>query len=104
MVINKEIMDINLLLLDIKKSYKAYLKKQGINLKIKLIDDDIYLYADYNKLKQVLIKNKNVFVPQIEQVEYENEKTIIENIDENKRIITLTPYGRKYEEICEAVL
>ena len=24
--------------------------------------------------------------------------------DENKRIITLTPYGRKYEELCEAVL
>ena len=24
--------------------------------------------------------------------------------DENKRIITITPYGRKYEELCEAVL
>ena len=24
--------------------------------------------------------------------------------DENKRIITITPYGKKYEEICEAVL
>ncbi len=24
--------------------------------------------------------------------------------DENKRIIIITPYGRKYEEICEAVL
>ena len=24
--------------------------------------------------------------------------------DENKRTITITPYGRKYEEICEAVL
>lgn len=24
--------------------------------------------------------------------------------DENKRIITITPYGRKYEEICEAIL
>ena len=58
--INKEIMDINLLLLDIKKSYKDYLKKQGINLKVNLIDDDIYLYADYSKLKQVfynIIKN-----------------------------------------------
>jgi len=60
MVINKEIMDINLLLSDIKKSYKAYLKKKGINLKINLIDDDIYLMGDYNKLKQVfsnIIKN-----------------------------------------------
>ena len=24
--------------------------------------------------------------------------------DENKRTITITPYGKKYEEICEAVL
>ena len=24
--------------------------------------------------------------------------------DENKRIITITPHGRKYEEICEAIL
>ncbi len=24
--------------------------------------------------------------------------------DENKRTITITPYGRKYEEICEAIL
>ena len=24
--------------------------------------------------------------------------------DENKRIITITPYGRKYEELCEAIL
>ena len=25
-------------------------------------------------------------------------------LDENKRIIILTPYGQKYEELCEAVL
>ncbi len=25
-------------------------------------------------------------------------------IDENKRVLVLTPYGRKYEELCEAVL
>jgi tRNA threonylcarbamoyladenosine biosynthesis protein TsaE len=24
--------------------------------------------------------------------------------DEDKRIITITPYGKKYEELCEAVL
>lgn len=25
-------------------------------------------------------------------------------IDENKRVLTITPYGKKYEELCEAVL
>ena len=24
--------------------------------------------------------------------------------DEDKRIITITPYGKKYEDLCEAVL
>ena len=24
--------------------------------------------------------------------------------DEDKRIITITPYGTKYEELCEAIL
>ena len=24
--------------------------------------------------------------------------------DEDKRIITITPYGKKYEELCEVVL
>ena len=25
-------------------------------------------------------------------------------VDENKRILIITPYGKKYEELCEAVL
>jgi hypothetical protein len=25
-------------------------------------------------------------------------------IDENKRLLIITPYGRQYEELCEAVL
>ena len=25
-------------------------------------------------------------------------------VDENKRVLILTPYGKKYEELCEAVL
>ena len=60
MTIEKEEMDFNLLLLDIKKSMKEYLKKSSITLNIKMMDDEIYLEADYNKLKQVfynIIKN-----------------------------------------------
>ena len=25
-------------------------------------------------------------------------------VDENKRVMIITPYGSKYEELCEAVL
>lgn len=60
LTVNKEEIDLNLLLLDIKKSMKEYLEKKKIKLIVKLIDDDIYIDADYNKLKQVfynIIKN-----------------------------------------------
>ena len=91
--LNKEVMDINLLLLDIKKSYKTYLKKQGINLKIKLIDDDIYLYADYNKLKQVfynIIKNSCEAFSKNIVIDYE--------INNNEITICVKNDGIKIEE------
>ena len=56
----KEEFDINIFLLDIKKNMFDYLKKNGVYLKISFLDDDIYINADYNKLKQVfhnIIKN-----------------------------------------------
>ena len=60
LIINKEDMDLNLLLIDVKKNMNDYLLKRGISLKIDMIDDDIYLMGDYAKLKQVfynIIKN-----------------------------------------------
>ncbi len=58
--LDKEEFDLNLLLLDLKESMHDYLKKHGVHLLMKLIDDDIYLEADYSKIKQVfynIIKN-----------------------------------------------
>ena len=58
--LNKEEIDLNVLLLDIKNNLKDYLKSNNVHLHIDLMDDEIYLQADYNKLKQVfnnIIKN-----------------------------------------------
>ena len=69
--INKEEMDLNILLIDIKNSLKDYLKSKDIHLHIEMMDEDIYLKADYDKLKQVfnnIIKNsiesnsKNIYI------------------------------------------
>jgi len=71
MEIVKEEMDLNLLLLDIKKSFKDYLKKHDIKIHLHTIDDEVYINADYQKLKEVfynLIKNsiesksKNIYI------------------------------------------
>ena len=69
--LNKEEIDLNVLLSDIKSSYKDYLKNKNVYLHIDFINDEIYLEADYNKLKQVfynIIKNsieshsKNIYI------------------------------------------
>lgn len=69
--LNKEEVDLNMLLYDIKDSLKDYLKSNGTYLHMETIDDEIYLKADYNKLKQVfknIIKNsleaksKNIYI------------------------------------------
>ena len=58
--LNKENIDLNILLIDLKDGLKDYLKNNNVHLHIDMIDDEIYLDADYNKLKQVfnnIIKN-----------------------------------------------
>ncbi len=58
--LNKEEIDINLLLQELKHNLSDYLKKHSVQLNINVVDDEVYLEADYNKLKQVfnnIIKN-----------------------------------------------
>ena len=58
--LNKEEIDLNVLLDELKTNLKDYLRNKNVYLHINYIDDEIYLEADYNKLKQVfsnIIKN-----------------------------------------------
>lgn len=59
-ILNKEELDLNVLLSDLKINLIDYLKSKNVYLHMNLLDDEIYLIGDYNKLKQVLnniIKN-----------------------------------------------
>lgn len=53
--INKEVIDFNCLLSDLKFNLKEYLNDKKIDLEIDMIDDEIYIDADYDKLKQVFL-------------------------------------------------
>lgn len=58
--LNKEEMDLNLLLIELKDNLKDYLKINNVNFNINLLDDEIYIKGDFNKLKQVfnnIVKN-----------------------------------------------
>lgn len=53
--INKDIIDINLLLEEVLQSMNILLKGKNIKLDNKIKDEEIYINADYNRLTQVFI-------------------------------------------------
>lgn len=56
--INKEILDINMLIEDTCHSMMLLFKEYKVKTNFSITDDEIYIMGDYNKLKQVLI---NIF-------------------------------------------
>ncbi len=64
--IEKESMDIYLLIEDIADDFKPILKNKNIVLELKIPDDELYISGDYNRLKQVIlnvIKNSIEAIP-----------------------------------------
>ncbi|MCI9234340.1 MAG: HAMP domain-containing histidine kinase [Bacilli bacterium] len=53
--IEKDILDMNLLLEEILTSLEPLFKEKKIEVSTNIIDDEIYMNADYNRLKQVFI-------------------------------------------------
>ncbi len=53
--IEKDIMDIVMLIEEITNSYEHILKKNNVILNVKIDCEELYIDADYNRLKQVLI-------------------------------------------------
>lgn len=90
--INKDIIDINMLIEDVIKNIDLLCFKNNIKIVNNIIDDEIYISADYNRLTQVFI---NVLKNSIEAMD-KNKKCKIE-IDEvlekGKVIITIKDNG-----------
>lgn len=90
--INKDIVDINLLIEDVIQSINVLCDKNNIKLSYDLIDDEIYLNADYNRLTQVLInllKNSIEAIPQTKQ----GQISINEKINNNNITLTIEDNG-----------
>ena len=71
--INKDIIDINLLLEEVLQSMEILLKEKRIKIETKIPEDEIYINADYNRLTQVFI---NVLKNSIEALENKKNPTI----------------------------
>lgn len=91
LTINKDIMDLILLLEDVSLTMESILNNKGVTLTLPEVDDEIFLEADYDKLKQVfinLIKNsyeansKNIKL----DVSIKKDKVVIMVIDDGEGI------------------
>ena len=72
--INKEIVDIYMLLEEVIASLNLFFKENNIILKMNLPDDELYLNVDYNRIKQVLV---NILKNSHEAFDPKKEKMII---------------------------
>lgn len=71
--INKDILDINMLLEDVIKSMYILFKNKHIKIENKVSEDEVYINADYNRLTQVFI---NILKNSVEALENKKNKTI----------------------------
>ena len=81
--INLDIMDTNMLIEDVIKKERSLIENKNIKLKLNLIDDEIYINGDYNRLSQVLI---NIIKNSIEAIDNDNGIIKIKNIIKNNYI------------------
>lgn len=77
--VEKDIVDANLIVENVVDSFKPMLKEKGMHYKIELLKDDVEIYADYNRIVQVLfnlIKNSiEAMTPSRGMVEVYMEET-----------------------------
>jgi len=89
--INKNIIDISLLLDDICNCVEAFVINKNIHFMFDIIDDEVYIDADYDRLKQVFI---NLIKNSVEAISKDKIGIIKLKMSVNKKlIITLEDNG-----------
>lgn len=88
--VDKDIIDVNLLLEDVLESYNLLLRSHSIKLHTDLIDDDVYIMGDYNRLTQVFI---NIVKNSIEAIGNNGMISIVCKLTEKEVVIELNDNG-----------
>lgn len=88
--LNKELIDINLLLEDVYDGFKLLMKNKEIDITLKDNKEEIYLEGDYNRLKQVLL---NLLKNCTEAIDKEGKITIKRGIKNEYYYISIKDTG-----------
>ena len=88
--IDKEIIDINMLLEDISSDLKLLINSRNIMYDCKLVRDEIYINGDYNRLKQVFI---NIVKNSLEAIDVEGKIQISTHVLKNFYYIEIIDNG-----------
>ena len=88
--IDKDILDINILLENIEEELNIILKNKNIKMNAKIPKDEIYIYGDYNRLKQVFV---NIIKNSIESIDKKGNINIITHILKDNYYIEITDNG-----------
>ena len=88
--IEKDIIDLNLLLEDTTNNFMPILKEKHIDSIFNISKDELFIEADYNRLKQVFI---NIIKNSIESIKHDGLLTIYLNQDKNNITINFEDNG-----------
>ncbi len=94
--INKDIVDINLLLDDVIKTLDMMFKSKNIKLNKNILDNEIYINGDYNRLEQVFI---NILKNSVEAIDNNGLIEIKNFIENNNIIISIKDNGSGIKDI-----
>lgn len=84
--IEKELMDVNLLIEDVVNSFNPILNQENVIFNVSLFDDEVYIDGDYNRLNQVFI---NIIKNSIESLNKEENRISIKTDVINGEFIVL---------------
>ena len=93
--IDKEILDINVLLEDIIEELSIIIKSNNIKISSRITKDEIYIEGDYNRLKQVFV---NILKNSVESISGKGSINIVTHILKDKYFIEIEDTGCGMDE------
>lgn len=93
--IERDIMDVNMLLEDIEDEFVIFINNRDIEFNCKYVDEEIFIEGDYNRLKQVFI---NLIKNSIEAMDGVGKIDIITHILKGYYYIEISDNGKGMDE------